>query len=87
LLHAGAYFVMALLGVRALAKGLRERAPTAALCGGIMIAIAYGATDEWHQSHVAERVGSWLDLLYDGVGALMAGAALTAVWNLRGDPR
>lgn len=78
---------MALLGVRALAKGLRERASMASLWGGMVIAIAYGATDEWHQSYVPERLGSWIDLLYDGVGALIAGVALMAFWRLQGDRR
>ncbi len=87
LLHGGAYFVMALLAVRALAKGLRERASLTALCGGSALAILYGATDELHQSRVAERVGSWADLLYDGVGAVMAGAALSVFWKVQGDRR
>ena len=84
-LHGGAYFVMALLAIRALAKGVYERASSAAVFGGVAIAIAYGASDELHQSRVAERVGSWEDLLYDAIGASMAGVALSAFWRLRGD--
>lgn len=83
LLHGAAYFVLALLAVRALGKGLRERVSRAALYGGIAIAIGYGVTDEWHQSHVAGRVGSVVDVLYDGAGALMAGAALVLFWKAR----
>jgi VanZ family protein len=83
LLHGGAYFVMAILAVRALAKGLADRASTAALMGGIVVAIAYGATDEWHQSFVPSRFGSWLDLLYDTLGALAAGAVLALFWGAR----
>ncbi len=84
-LHAGAYFVMALLAVRAVARGLREPASRRALFGGLAIAVAYGASDEWHQSWVPERVGSWLDLLYDGVGTLLAGVALSLFWCVGGD--
>lgn len=84
LLHGGAYFVMALLAVRALARGLRERASTVALCGGVAIAIVYGASDELHQSRVPERVGSIVDLFYDSLGAIGAGAALSLYWRLKG---
>ena len=84
-LHAGAYFVMALLAVRAVARGLREPASRRALFGGLAIAVAYGVSDESHQSWVPERVGSWLDLLYDGVGALLAGVALSLFWCVGGD--
>lgn len=85
-LHGGAYFVMALLAVRALARGLREPA-WRALFGGLAIAVAYGASDEWHQSWVPERVGSWFDVLYDGVGALAAGVALSLFWYVCGGRR
>ena len=85
LLHGGAYFVMALLAVRALAKGLRERASSVALFGGIAIAMVYGASDELHQSQVAARVGSWGDWVYDGIGASMAGVALSVFRRLQGE--
>ncbi len=86
-LHAGAYLVMALLAVRALARGLREPASRRAFFGGLAIAVAYGASDEWHQSWVPERVGSWADWLYDGVGALVAGVALSLFWYVGGARR
>lgn len=83
-LHAGAYFVMTGLAVRALARGLWNRASRAALYGGIAIAIAYGVTDEWHQSQVPSRVGSAVDVLYDAIGAIAAGGALFLFWRARG---
>ena len=83
-LHAGAYFVMAVLAVRALARGLLEPASRAALWGGVGIAILYGVSDEWHQSRVPERVASWSDVLADSAGALFAGAALALIWRVRG---
>jgi len=82
-LHGGAYFLMALLAVRALTRGLREPASRRALFGGLAIAVAYGVSDEWHQSWVPERVGSWLDVAYDGGGALLAGVALSLFWYVR----
>lgn len=84
LLHGGAYFIMALLAVRALARGLWEPASGRALIGGFAIALAYGVSDEWHQSWVPERVGSWADVAYDGAGALLAGVALSLFWWIRG---
>ena len=86
-LHGGAYFVMALLAVRALARGLRKPAPLRALFGGLAIALAYGASDEWHQSWVPARVGSWVDVAYDGGGALLAGVALSLFWWIGGGRR
>lgn len=84
LLHGGAYFVMAVLAVRALARGVLEPASTGALVGGVAIAVVYGASDELHQSFVPARVGSWQDLLYDAVGAFVAAAALMTFWHFRG---
>lgn len=84
LLHGFVYCVMAALAVRALARGLREPASRRALFGGLAIAVAYGVSDEWHQSWVCERVGSWLDVAYDGGGALLAGVALSLYWNVGG---
>lgn len=87
-LHGGAYFVMAVLAVRALAHGLSK--PTSphwavALVGGVAIAIVYGASDELHQSFVASRVGSWHDVMFDAMGAALAGVALGLFWWVGGE--
>lgn len=81
-LHGSAYFVMAVLAVRALARGLSRPATAAQLWGGVAIAIVYGASDEWHQSFVPERMASGSDLAFDAVGAILAAGALTLFWNL-----
>jgi len=83
LLHGGAFFVMAVLAVRALGRGLLEPSPRPVLWGGILIAVLYGVTDEWHQMMVPERVGSGEDVLYDVIGAVSAGIALGLFWRLR----
>lgn len=79
LLHALAYGVLAGLVLGALARsrlGLRAVVASAAL------AVAYGVTDEWHQSHVPGRDADPADVAADAVGAI-AGAA--AAWlALRG---
>lgn len=87
LLHGGAYFVMALLAVRALARGLREPASVRALVGGVAIAVVYGASDEWHQSFVHERTGSWLDVAFDATGAVASAVVLSLFWYWRGGGR
>jgi VanZ family protein len=38
----------------------------------ILLCVAYGATDEWHQSFVPMRSPDVHDLLHDGIGATVA---------------
>lgn len=40
-------------------------------------AIAYGITDEIHQTFVPERTASFLDLIFDSIGATVGVMALT----------
>ena len=47
------------------------------------IAMLYGATDEWHQSHVANRQASQFDLLVNAAGALAAVVLIMIVlWTI-----
>ncbi len=82
-LHAGAYFVLALLAVRAFAKGLAHEPTNTAVFAALALAILYGLSDEWHQSYVPGRDSSLVDLAADGVGAILAVATLGLFWNLR----
>jgi VanZ family protein len=76
LAHAGVYAVLTLLWWRALRHGgAPEPRPLAA---AFLIAVAYSATDEWHQTFVTGRHGSPLDVLIDAGGAGAAG-----LWALR----
>ena len=73
--HAGVYAALTLLWWRAFrATGAADHRPVAFAW---MIAIAYSATDEWHQTFVAGRHGSPLDVLIDAGGA--SAAALLAL--------
>lgn len=73
-LHAGVYGVMAFLIARALNTHARWRGRRRPLW---MIAVAatilYGLSDEWHQSFISVRTADVLDLLADGVGAVLGG--------------
>src|SRR3954465_4895156 len=73
LAHAGVYALLALLWWRALRAAAPEHRAVAAAW---VIAVAYSATDEWHQTFVTGRHGTPLDVLIDAGGA---GAA--ALWG------
>lgn len=81
LLHGVAYAVLAALSVRALAKRLFSGLKGVHVAGGIAIAVLYGMTDEWHQLHVPGREGSVSDVVYDFLGASLAGVLLAGVSN------
>ena len=86
LLHNGAHVaVYALLaGSWLLAhppqpRSAPPRRSRAAALRSVLLATAYGAVDEWHQSFVPGRVSSVADLLADASGAALAGSALLAL--------
>jgi hypothetical protein len=69
LVHAGEYGLLTFLWVRALrTTSLRELALPLAFT----LAIAYAAGDEYHQTFVAGRHGSPVDVGIDAVGAALA---------------
>jgi VanZ family protein len=76
LAHAGVYAVLTLLWWRALRDSTTADHRTVAAAW--LIAIAYSATDEWHQTFVTGRHGSPVDVLIDA-----AGASAAALWALR----
>jgi VanZ family protein len=67
--HAGEYALLCILWWRALRTVVdRVRALVAAL----LIAVAYAATDEFHQRFVTGRHSTWVDVLIDSMGAGLA---------------
>ena len=76
--HALAYAVLALLLCRALAGGSLWRVTAGRAALAATLAIAYGATDEWHQSFVPGRESDLADLFADAAGAGLAAAACFA---------
>jgi VanZ family protein len=77
LAHATVYAVLTYLWWRALRAGGSD-ADVRPLAAAWVIAIAYSATDEWHQTFVTGRHGSPADVLIDA-----AGASAAALWVMR----
>lgn len=82
LLHAAAY---ALLGglVRG-ALGSTRLDPSLASALAIAVAAAYGASDEWHQRFVPNRMADGADLLADAIGAVLGVATAALILRRRG---
>jgi VanZ family protein len=79
--HALAYAGLALVLVRALSGGRWSGLTVVAGLQAAMAAIAYGASDEWHQSFVPGRHAELWDLVADAVGAALAlGVLGVGVW-------
>lgn len=64
LVHMAEFGLLFLLWLRA----LRFERPLLA----VVIAVAYAATDEWHQSFVPGRTGTPVDVLIDATGVAIA---------------
>ena len=80
-LHEAAYFGLTLLLIRALARGEWRGVTAATLAGAWVIAVAYGATDEFHQSFVPNRHAELRDLGSDAIGAFAATVVIGA-WSI-----
>ncbi|WP_372791066.1 VanZ family protein [Paraconexibacter sp.] len=72
LAHMTEYGLLWFLWLRALGRPARPLAAAA-------IAIAYAASDEWHQTFVEGRHGTPVDVLIDATGVLIA----SALWRRR----
>lgn len=73
LVHASEYALLCLLWWRALRS---VASPRRALAAAFAIAVAYAATDEFHQRFVSGRHSSWVDVLIDSLGAALAVALI-----------
>jgi len=79
--HAAAYAGLAILAVRALAKGRLRNVTGRVALGAIAIASLYGVTDECHQLFVPGRHFDVLDLVADTIGAVIGANAVWA-WSI-----
>ena len=82
-IHLVAYAVLGILFYRALACPARGR-PDACMLLSVLLASAYGLSDEIHQHFVPFRQADLLDLLADGVGS---GLGVIAYGRLRNNRR
>jgi len=70
-LHLAAYALMGWLACRAIAAAGLKRPLARLYLLAAVITIAYGLSDEWHQSFVPGRSADGWDLLADALGAVL----------------
>jgi VanZ family protein len=80
-LHGASYFGLTLLLIRALARSRRSGVTVTTLAMAWTIAVAYGVTDEWHQSFVPNRHPEFRDVVADAIGALAA-TVVVGAWGI-----
>ena len=80
-LHEAAYFGLTVLLVRALSGGTWRGVTLKVLIAAWVLAVAYGVTDEWHQSFVPNRHAEFRDLVSDAIGAFAATVVIGA-WGI-----
>ncbi len=75
--HIAEYAVLVFLWFRSLWTKTKRFTPY--LICSVVLSILYAASDEWHQSFVPNRLGIWTDVVWDAVGAILAGIGLYCV--------
>lgn len=80
-LHEAAYFGLTVLLIRALSGGTWRGVTATTLVTAWLIAVVYGASDEWHQSFVPNRHAEFRDIVSDAIGAFAA-AVLIGAWGI-----
>lgn len=75
LAHAAAYGLLALTLIGAFNRSVRQSRPGLVVVITSLWSLAYGLSDEFHQSFIPGRSVSGFDVLADFVGALLVGAA------------
>tara|TARA_Y100000766_G_scaffold124449_1_gene106916 strand:- start:15 stop:470 length:456 start_codon:yes stop_codon:yes gene_type:complete len=76
--HIIEYAFLAILLCNAIVRRLKEFSAKVLIVRSVFISLIYAASDEWHQSFSAGRIGSLMDISIDGVGALFG--ALSFLW-------
>ena len=79
--HGGAYAVLGVLMLRALASGTWRGVTLKGVALAVLLATAYGITDELHQLFVPDRSFDLLDMAADAAGAA-AGAGVVWAWGI-----
>lgn len=76
-LHAGAYAVLALLTLRATARGHWKGVTRGTMLAAFLIALLHGVSVEWIQMYVPTRFAEWRDIWNDAAGTAVG---LGAAW-------
>ena len=76
-LHMAGYAGLALLTLRATARGRWAGVTAGALALALLIATLHGLTVEWEQMYIPTRMAEWRDVQNDMLGAL---AGLIPAW-------
>jgi len=82
--HFLLYAVLAVTTLYALSAKFRRRFPVKAAIAVIAICACYGLADEYHQSFIAGRFPSTMDLVADMAGALSVCFLWWRTWGRRG---
>lgn len=79
--HSIGYAILGALVFRALAGASWHGVTMARGVGSVVFSVAYGMSDEWHQSFVPGRSPAWDDVVADLRGALL-GAAFVLILHI-----
>jgi VanZ family protein len=85
LLHMACYGGLALVTLRALARGKWTGVTVGVVIAAWLVATLYGVTDEFHQMYVPGRTPELRDLVNDAVGALAA-VGVAGAWGIMRGP-
>jgi VanZ family protein len=78
--HMAAYAGLGVITARATGRGWRNVSGRAVL-GAVVIASAYGVSDEYHQLFVSGRSFDVLDMVADAIGAAVGASGVWA-WSI-----
>jgi VanZ family protein len=80
-LHAGGYALLAMLTLRATARGRWRGVTGRAIAAAFAIAMLHGVSVEWIQTYVPTRVAEWRDVWNDAAGSA-GGLAAAWAWGI-----
>ncbi len=72
--HLLAYSGLGIVVARAFAGGLGRRMGLGLAALAVVVTVAYGVSDEWHQAFVPGRTSDVYDVLADATGAIVGAA-------------
>jgi len=80
-LHTAGYSGLAIITLRALARGHWSGVTVGAMLVAWCISVIHGAAVEWMQMNVPARTAEWRDLRNDAIGAALA-LGLARAWGI-----